>query len=132
MTTRPNRAEDADTGYDKHLIGGAAWRRAHNFTDNDAPTSTELAVRMLLQKGPISPELAESLLTIVAPDMMNAVRDASMAANPTPMPDAVTDILGGQPAEAEAEAAPEEEDTAVPPTTPPAPIDALPDVENLI
>lgn len=134
VTTRPNRAEDADTGYDKHLIGGAAWRRAHNFTDNDAPTSTELAVRMLLQKGPISPELAESLLTIVAPDMMNAVRDASMAANPTPMPDAVTDILGGQPAEAEAEAeaAPEEEDTAVPPTTPPAPIDALPDVENLI
>lgn len=143
VTTRPNRAEDADTGFDKHLIGGQAWRRAHNFTDDDAPTSTELAVRMLLQKGPITPELAEALLTIVAPDMMNAVRDAAQAANPAPMPDDVSNILNGEVPEAGSEPEPEPaaEESPIPPIPPvpppppptqPAPIDTLPGEENLI
>lgn len=82
VTRRPNRAEDADKGYDNHLISGASWRKAHQFTDDDAPNSTEVAFRMLLEKGDISPELAESLLTVVAPDIMKAVRDASQTADP--------------------------------------------------
>lgn len=99
VTRRPNRAEDADKGYQNHLISGAAWRKAHQFTDDDAPTSTEVAFRMLLDKGAITPELAESLLTVVAPDIMQAVRDASQAANPeTAVPPAVEDVLGGTPA----------------------------------
>lgn len=140
VTTRPNRAEDADTGFAKHLIGGAAWRRAHNFTDDDAPTSTEIAVRLLIEKGQMSPELAESLLSIVAPDIMQAVRDASQAANPAPIPGDVANILEGgvppepAPAEDPAAAPPTEPAPAAPtaPTTPPPPIDPLPGEDTLI
>lgn len=99
VTRRPNRAEDADRGYNNHLISGASWRKAHQFSDDDAPTSTEVAFRMLLEKGTITPELAESLLTVVAPDVMQAVRDASQAASPdTAVPPAVEEALGGVPA----------------------------------
>lgn len=101
VTTRPNRAEDADKGYDNHLISGSAWRQAHNFTDDDAPTSTELALRMLLEKGQITPELAESLLSVIAPDVMQAVRDSSQATSAAPIPDDVSNILEGAPAPAE-------------------------------
>lgn len=136
VTTRPNRAEDADKGFDNHLLSGAAWRRAHNYTDDDAPTSTELAVRMLLEKGQLTPELAESLLTVIAPDVMNAVREASQASSPAPIPDAVNDIL-------DPGAAPEPGDEELPPSAPaptgpttppapPAPISAVPGEEELI
>lgn len=136
VTTRPNRAEDADKGFDNHLIGGAAWRRAHNFTDDDAPTGTELAVRLMLEKGQITPELAEALLTIAAPDIMNAVRESSQAASPAPIPEDVSNILEGgapapeEPAAPEAPAAPAAPTEA--PPTPPAPIDTLPGEENLV
>lgn len=136
VTTRPNRAEDADVGYEKHLIAGDTWRRAHNFTDDDAPTGTEIAVRMLLEKGDLSPELAEALLTIAAPDIMNAVRESSQAANPAPIPDDVTDILNGETPAPEAPAAeptaPAPAAPTAPPATPPAPIDTLPGEENLV
>lgn len=95
VTTRPNRAEDADKGFQNHLISGSSWRKAHNFTDDDAPTSTELAVRMLEEKGTITPELAESLLSIIAPEIMSAVREASQAANPeTALTPDINDALG--------------------------------------
>ncbi len=133
VTTRPNRAEDADTGYEKHLIGGAAWRRAHNFTDDDAPTGTELAVRLMMEKGQMTPELAEALLTIAAPDIMNAVRQSAQAASPAPIPEDVSNILdGGVPAEEPAAPAEPTAPTTPPPATPPAPIDTLPGEENLV
>lgn len=99
VTTRPNRAEDADKGYSNHLISGSSWRHSHNFTDDDAPTSTEIALRLLIEKGNLTPELAEALLTVVAPEVMTAVKAASQAANPAPVPDTVSQILNGdQPA----------------------------------
>ena len=97
VTTRPNRAEDADKGFTNHIISGDAWRKAHNFTDDDAPTSTEIALRLLLDKGNLTPELAESLLTVIAPEVMQAVRDASQAANPeTALTPDVENALGGE------------------------------------
>jgi hypothetical protein len=147
VTTRPNRAEDADKGYTEHLISGSAWRRAHNFTDDDAPTSTELAVRLLIEKAQLTPELAESLLSVVAPEIMQAVRDASQAANPAPLPSDVSDALdggtppppeeppgdsGGAPPAPPAPPAPTSPPAA--PSTPPAPapVEAFPGEENLV
>lgn len=98
VTTRPNRAEDADTGYENYTLSGSAWRRSHGFSDDDAPTPTEVAIRMLVERGPVTPELAEALLNVVAPDIMEKVRAASQASNPAPLPDAVADALGGGPA----------------------------------
>ena len=142
VTTRPNRAEDADKGYTEHLISGSAWRTAHNFTDDDAPTSTELAVRLLLEKANLTPELAESLLSVLAPEVMEAVRQASEAANPVETPPAVDDILNGgtPPEEPPSPETPPEPPAptgpptppATPPATPAAPVSAFPGEKELI
>lgn len=138
VTTRPNKAEDAETGYKNHLISGQAWRKAHNFTEDDAPNSTEVAYRLLIEKGQLPPELAEALLTVVAPEVMQAVRDASQAASSAPIPDAVSEILGGPPAPPDEEPPPAEP-TPAPSTPPPgpaappvAPVSAFPGEEELI
>jgi hypothetical protein len=97
VTTRPNKSDDADTGYDKGLLSGAAWRRAHGFSDDDMPDSTELALRQLMEKGAVTPELTEALLAVFAPDVMAKVREASQAASPAPLPPDVVSALGGAP-----------------------------------
>lgn len=117
VTTRPNQADDADTGYTNHALSGSAWRRAHGFTDDDAPDPTEVAIRLLIEHPTITPELTESLLSVIAPDVMARVREASQAKNPAPLPADVTNVLnGGTPS-----AAPAPPDAAPAPQAAPAP-----------
>lgn len=117
VATRNDRAADADSGFDKMAISFETWRRAHGFSDADAPDSTEVALRLLFEKAAISPDLTESMLAALAPDVMNAARSASQAANPAPMPQNVADVLAGQPVAAP-EAAPEAAPAPTEPITP--------------
>ena len=50
---------------------------------------------MLFEKGSITPELTESMLATVAPEMMEAVRNAQQAASVAPLPPGLEDILKG-------------------------------------
>lgn len=95
VATRNDRAADADAGYDKKAISSATWRRAHGFSDSDAPTPTEMALRMVFEHGSLTPETTEAILAAIAPDVMNAARDASQAASVAPVPDDVQNILDG-------------------------------------
>jgi hypothetical protein len=131
VTTRPNKAEDSDVGYSKSLVSGESWRREHGFTSDDAPSPEEIALRMLVDKGPVTPELAEALLAIVAPGVMAKVREASQASNPAPLPPEVAQALGAPapgvedstPPNAESPPPPEEEERTPPGATPGAPRD---------
>lgn len=101
VATRNDRAADANSGYDKMAISGDTWRRAHGFGDQDAPTGTELVLRMLLDKGGLDPALTEALLRVLAPDVIDAARGANQANSAAPIPGEAMDILnGGQPAAA--------------------------------
>jgi len=106
VATRNDRAADADAGFDRGAISLDTWRRAHGFSDQDAPTPNELALRMLQERGVITPELTEALLAVVAPEVMDAVRGASQASSAGPIPPEVEQILqqatGGQGAPASA------------------------------
>lgn len=115
IATRNDRAMDADLGFDKMAVSFDTWRRSHGFSESDAPSPTELAMRMMIERGGISPELTETLLQVFAPDAINAAKAASQATSDTPVPQEVVDALanatGGAPAEgadapAEAETAP--------------------------
>lgn len=120
VSTRNDRAADADAGYDRMAVSSDTWRRAHGFSDQDAPTPTELALRMLTEKGVITPELTEAMLNAVAPDVMNAVREAQQAASVAPLPPDVESVL--QQATGAAPAAPEEtQETPETPETPAPP-----------
>jgi hypothetical protein len=117
VSTRNDRAADADSGYDRMAVSSDTWRRAHGFSDQDAPTPNELALRMMTEKGAMTPELTEAMLAAIAPDMMNAVKAAQQASSVAPMPSAVADVLAGEtPAPEEAEGATPEAEGATPKT----------------
>ena len=116
VSTRNDRAADANEGFDRGAISLDTWRRAHGFSDQDAPTPTEVALRMLQDRGVFTPELTEAMLGAIAPDVMNAVREAQQASSVGPMPpelqQALQSATGGDeeaPEEGQEEAAPEAE-----------------------
>lgn len=96
VATRNDRAADADSGYEKGTISANAWRRAHGFADQDAPTGKELVIRMMMEKGGIDPALTEALLRVVAPEVIEAARGAGQAGAVAPVPGEVNDILSGE------------------------------------
>lgn len=99
VSTRNDRAADANEGFDRGAVSYDTWRRAHGFSDADAPTPNEVAVRMLFEKGAITPELTEAMLAALAPDVMGAVRNTQQGASPeTAIPPNVQEILQGAPA----------------------------------
>ena len=96
VSTRNDRAMDADSGWDKMAVSYATWRHAHGFSEADAPSPTELAMRMMVQKGMMTAELTEALLATFAPEAMEAVRESTQAQSETPVPDDVQDLLDQQ------------------------------------
>ena len=107
VATRNDRAADADMGFDKLAVSYDAWRRSHGFSEADAPDPKEFVLRMVMQKGMVTPELTESLLRSVAPEVMGEVREQAMAESGAEIPPEVDQLLQGEtatpPAEGEAE-----------------------------
>ena len=93
VSTRNDRAADADAGLDRGAVSYQTWRRAHGFSDQDAPTPTEVALRMLSERGMITPELTEAMLGAIAPDVMQAVRTSQQETSVAPLPPEVEKIL---------------------------------------
>jgi hypothetical protein len=124
VATRNDRAQDADSGYEKGAISAQTWRRAHGFSDDDAPSSTEMVLRMLTEKGTIDADLSAQLLAAFAPDVMKKVREAQQASSVAPVPDAIQDAAAGAPgapADAPVDPAAPPADPTAPPAEPEAP-----------
>ena len=119
VATRNDRAMDADSGFDKMAVSYDTWRRAHGFTDQDAPGPTELGLRLLVEKGVITPELTEALLSAVAPEMMAKAREAQQASSVAPMPQDISQMLQGAQPGAEAPTGAPEAAPAAPEAAPP-------------
>ncbi len=99
VATRNDRAQDADSGFDRMAVSMDTWRRAHGFSEADAPTPQEVALRLLMEKGAITPELTESMLGAIAPDVMKAARVSSQASSVAPIPPEIERLLKGPSAE---------------------------------
>ena len=129
VTTRNDRAADADAGFNNLAVSYDTWRRAHGFSDQDAPTPMELALRLIISKGAITPELTEAMLGAVAPEIMENVRQVAQANSVAPVPPEIQQLLTGQapaapgeaPAEPGAAPTPEAPGTPETPPTPAAP-----------
>jgi len=117
VATRNDRAADADSGYEKMAVSGETWRRQHGFSEADAPSQNELLMRLLSEKAAFTPELTESLLKVIAPEIMDAVRAASQATNVAPIPTDVQQALSGAPVDPAAAVDPNA------PVDPTAPVD---------
>lgn len=128
VATRNDRAADADAGFDKMAVSFDTWRRAHGFSDQDAPDATELALRLVVSKGMITPELTESMLKAVSPELTGIIREASQAANVAPMTPGLEQLLeGGEAPAAETPAAPAPAEAISPTAAPAAPALAEPE-----
>jgi hypothetical protein len=93
VSTRNDRATDADSGFDKMAVSFDTWRRAHGFSAADAPDAKELALRLVMQKGMVTPELTEAMLQSVAPEMMGALRQQTMENNGAAIPPEIDELL---------------------------------------
>ena len=120
IATRNDRSADAQTGFNNHAISFDTWRRAHGFSDADAPTPDEMVLRMALEKGSVTPEMVEALLTAIAPELMASARSAAQGASAAPIPPEVQQALNGEPV---ADDAAPTEDTEAPLAEPEAPSD---------
>jgi hypothetical protein len=114
VATRNDRAADADSGFDKMAVSFNTWRRAHGFSEADAPSPEELALRLVVEKGMITPELTQSMLEAVAPELKDIINAASQARSVAPMTPEIENILEGGPGSPTPEPSAE-------PTTPEAP-----------
>ena len=114
VATRNDRAQDADSGFEKMAVSFETWRRTHGFSEAEAPSPTEVALRLLVEKGQITPELTEAMLAVVAPDVITKIREASQEMSKAPIPQEVEDLLAG-----DAQATPEQAGEA--------PVDAEPE-----
>jgi hypothetical protein len=130
VTTRNDRAADADAGFNNLAVSYDTWRRAHGFSDQDAPTPMELALRLVISKGAITPELTEAMLGAVAPEIMENVRQVAQANSVAPVPPEIQQLLTGEAPAAPGAApagpgemppAPEAPETPETPPTPAAP-----------
>ena len=113
VATRNDRAADADMGFDKMAVSFDAWRRAHGFSEADAPDPKEVALRLIFNKGMVTPETTEAVISAIAPEIMEKARAASQAQSAAPIPPEVDKILQ----EATGQAAPggQTEETTPPP-----------------
>lgn len=121
VATRNDRAADADAGFDKLAVSYDAWRRAHGFSEADAPDPKEFALRLVLQKGMVTPELTEAMLQAVAPEIMGQIREQAMQQSGAAIPPEIDQLLSGEaPAEGgEAEPAEPAAEEALEPPVPP-------------
>jgi predicted PhzF superfamily epimerase YddE/YHI9 len=69
------------------------WRRAHGFAATDAPDPNELAIRLLVEKGSISPELTQAMIGAIAPEVMKSVRESQQVDSVAPVPQEIQQIL---------------------------------------
>jgi hypothetical protein len=99
VATRNDRATDADSGFDKMAVSFDTWRRAHGFSESDAPDPAELALRLIIAKGMITPELTEGMLGAVAPEVIKKIREQSQQDNVAPIPPEIDQLLSGVPAD---------------------------------
>jgi hypothetical protein len=82
------------------------WRRIHGFSEADAPSPEEVALRMIIEKGAITPELTEAVIGAIAPELMASTRSAQQANSVAPMPPELQQLLQGGPPAGESPQAP--------------------------
>lgn len=74
ITAKPSRADAADRGLEYGTVSKAAWRRAHGFTESDAPTELEIAQDMAVKRGALSEPVTEALLRTLIPSLLEQVQ----------------------------------------------------------
>jgi len=93
VVTRPDKSTAADAGYDRHELSGKAWREARGFAETDKPDEDELVRRLALEKAPVGPDMADTLIESIDPKFFAAERQSAQQEGG--FPPGLSDLLDG-------------------------------------
>lgn len=93
IVTRPDRSASADTGYQQKLISASAWRRAHGYSEHDAPDDDEILRRLAMDRVVIPPDMSPVLLESLNPAFFAKARQEGQAN--AGIPSDVANLLDG-------------------------------------
>lgn len=93
IVTRPDRSASADTGLQNGAINDAAWRRAHGYSEHDAPTPEERLLKLALARAVIPPDMSPALIESIYPEFFVKQRAEGQAE--AGIPSDVADLLNG-------------------------------------
>jgi hypothetical protein len=117
IVTRPDRSASADTGYAKKLISGSAWRRAHGWSEHDAPSEDEVLIQLALERAIIPPDMSPALIENINPAFFAKIRQ--MGQDAAGIPSDIAQLLEGGPGTTATD-----EEAVSSPATGPAPAEA--------
>lgn len=95
VSTKPDKATAATTGYEQGIISAEAWRRSNGFSETDQPDGLERIQRVAIARGLLNEVVTERAMRSIAPDLFDEVRDAAIEGTDAETQDAVQDALDG-------------------------------------
>ena len=95
ITTRPDKSQAANDGYQHKVISAKAWRAARGFTEHDAPDEAEIIKRIALEKAQPDPGQSLVLLESLNPTFFEEARAKGQAS--AGVTNEVTQLLEGEP-----------------------------------
>lgn len=93
IVTRPDRSASADTGHAKGIISDAAWRRAHGYSEHDAPDDDEVLRHLAISRAVIPPDMSPALIESLNPEFFTKARQSGQEA--AGIPGDVAQLLEG-------------------------------------
>jgi hypothetical protein len=84
LLTKPDRSTDAKDAHTAHALSNEALRRHLGFTEDEAPSDEELAVRLLFQSRTLDPDLAKQLVLLLDPRLKMPEPQPPVIAPPPP------------------------------------------------
>lgn len=101
VSTKPDKATAATTGYELETISAEAWRRSNGFSETDKPDGLERLQRLAIKKGLVSELVTETLLRSIHPDLFDQIQALAQEQTDPATQAAVQDAVGGGPAPAD-------------------------------
>lgn len=98
ITTRPDKSQAANDGYDRHIVSAKSWRAARGLSELDAPDKEEMIQRLAIEKAQPDPAQSMVLLESVDPEFFKRARQVGQEA--AGVPGDISSLLdGGTPPE---------------------------------
>lgn len=96
ISSRPDKSQAANEGYDRHALSAQAWRATRGFSETDKPSEQELLLRLIMEKGQVPPDIAETVIRAINPEFFEAAR-AEVSEIPPEIEQLLAPVVGEQP-----------------------------------
>lgn len=97
ITAKPSKAEAANFGVQNNIISFSSWRANTGFSEADAPSDQELALKLLFAKMAMPTEMADRMVEYALPGLADGLRQDAFEGMDPASAQALQDVFGGTP-----------------------------------